>query len=47
MLATGIPVDVLVAQSDDVLATIIDIYDERTKQRREAETKARHKAGKG
>jgi len=47
MLATGIPADVLLRQTDDVLATIMDIYEERSKERRAADSKARHKAGKG
>lgn len=33
MLATGIPVSVLLQESDDVLATIEDIYTQRNKER--------------
>lgn len=46
MLHTGIPADVLLRQSDDTLATIMDIFEERSRISKEAAAQKKRK-GKG
>jgi len=41
MLATGIPVTTWLEQGDDVLATVVDIYEARAVESRAAQRKRR------